>query len=384
MKMEPPKINSVQRTRDLLKRLAGLPIEISLPILLKLDYPQLQEICSGIDKELASNKNARSTQKIQELGYFCKDVNFWRDWLLGHGYDLPETLPQIVQALKYANQKFGSGTIWTDLEIMQSLFFQDQTKRNDLIRCFYFLLARALKKDYPGFPPDQITLLALDLEYLRLQIENDHFRREKAIPRLFSILISHIEFEWPEKVSLEDFIQLWVDNDFVENTRVDFFEDRSDVYSRIDELSEKSQISPRVQTFQSDVIEQYLATLSRFVEEGDIINFDSFYEDGEYYESVYYFVGPQKMLTKFIQIYGSDKEEIFFPEEARSFLIEKDITTMLDIRKFYPDLIYFEEVGFIENNEENTFYETSSERKRRLAGSNLQEDNSEEDEDEAD
>lgn len=364
--MKKADVHSTQSTRDLLKRLAILPNELSLPILYKVDSDRLNRLCSGIHDEVKETEKrvlSKSTQTIKELAYFCKDVNFWRDWLLENDYDLPQGLPELVQALKDANRLYGDETLLTDLDVLNRIFFDDDLQRNQLILIFGRLLNKVFLGRNQDYNREQVTELALDLHYLWLQIEDRQVRGENQQPRNFNVNIGPPpEFLFPNNINIKELLQFFVDNDIVESILEE--KDHDLLNGWLHDILKLPLNGITGEQLYDKFGQQVLATLPKFIREGDtLIIVGGYYF---HFRFISYYVGPQQKLIKITieeEEYDLEPGEeapdeeiltIFFPEEALTFFEERKIKFLQDVQKYYP-LSPYKYVGFIEKGQKFLF-----------------------------
>lgn len=281
--MEPPlrvtpktKSLSAREIRALLQRISKLPLELSLPILRQLDYDSLDAVCRGLgDERQAATKSGQtkaSTVQLENLGSFCSDVNFWHDYLLEQGYDLPEGLPVLIQMIKLRGE--------TDLDVLKALFFTNKKQIQDRERVFLH--------NMPKFNPKEVEQATLDLDYLIMQISNE--RERNGLPRRFDIHL-HISRDQvlpnlPDSISVDELVE-WI-NSNIETYGLSW---GSGLMHSEDVFSYYSLLGRSLR-------EQSLAVLPLLLREGDWIEIKFLDESGRYRDNQFYYIGPRGQLVK--------------------------------------------------------------------------------------
>lgn len=351
--MEPPALPKQKTLSEgevflLLKRISSLPVELALPILYNLDYDSLIAVCNGA-------KRAK-LPKLQSLSFFCSDVNFWRDYLLENGYDLPEGLPILIKILKRQGQ--------TDLDVLKALFFSGLKE----LRTYEIGLAQTLKEDitwhkHLNITQAQLEQAALDFDYLDKQIRNHYHRavNENSIFVIEIFIPEVTELNLPKQIKLDNLIQWLVDHDL---SNIPEGWSTSLMSTWVDSLfaSRVFWVDPSfpLYDFHKRLEEQDLAMLPLLVREGDIIVIQARYFDkpDDFGPQWFYYVGPKDMLH-----YFSDNEaDLYLPEVARPFLEKHQIESWEQINDRYSnpsgiDIISLLPIGYTKGTEKISFPE---------------------------
>lgn len=319
--------------RTLLKSISNLPKEISLLVLYKLDYQQLNELCKYLTKN-------EEDQELCQINKYCQDYNFWAGYLRYLGYDLPRYFEEILQIIRrYKDRKA------IPIKILKYLFFSDFPYVISPTKYFetYWRIHQVDKEEQKKFSKATLQQIALDLAYLNLQIEDQRWRSAVKKPRIFNIdvfLLPDInEPEWPKRTSIADFIEFLHKVDLAVPPHGFSTVDRW-IEQLLDFNTFPSDGKIQEKDFRDHLLierfeEQELRTLSFLPKEGDlvvikVIKIKNGRGDKEH--KLYYYVTQQKQLIK---ISTSEESEIYFPEEALSFLTRKNALTIDTIIALY-------------------------------------------------
>lgn len=356
--MEPPprtrlsvQLQPAEETKQFLESIANFPDEIIIEILYRTDYQRLMAICKGLQTLPKSQR-----QKYGWLVNFCDDVNFWRDWLIEQGYDLPETLPQTLRVLREEGQ--------TDLNLIQKIFFQDQLLEvgSTLIR----LLKKPLREEFiedAQITREETIQATLDLDYLEKQIQDRQLRKDGQ-PRVFVIELfvtdeQYANLELPEELSAEELIQ-WIVNHDLEEMPLFTIRDEASPWVKKFFTRRFYHSTANLTYLVQKLGDQTLATLPFFLREGDLVSLsfvdtNTDQEESIDYSQKIYYVGPKGQLYKTQSL--NEEEEAFFPEEALPFLKKHQITNHEQLFKLYPRLVNDQKFitsgpyGYTENEE---------------------------------
>jgi hypothetical protein len=347
---------SQQETNALLLRLSKLPQELSLSILMGLDSRQLLTICT-----MARRRSGN--QKLKELGYYCDDPNFWRDYLFEQGYDLPESLPKLVRILRdLADREL------TDADILTSIFFNRPRFRRTIKEPLINIVKEYYREgiEYKGLALTDLHQAVLDWDYLEQQIVN---RKLKPVPKIWRITLylpnntPRVVDDFPNKLSMDQFIQLLVDRGFSGDT----IKVETQNLNILRHLTNKSytliaeEFGPQIQQdFRTEINEQNLLLLPSFIREGDLISIDFRKYNNELFGElrVFYYVTKNEQLVKANR---PRYDQFYFPEEAYDFLIKYGIDNYSSLEDFYPYLTSHDIIGYTEGQ---TMHQFSNRKKK--------------------
>lgn len=329
---------SQEETTALFRRLSRLPAETARQILLNLKEQQLSAICK--DTETIKNR------ELKFLSDFCHDANFWRDWLLNQGYDLPETLPKLIEILRGNEEE-------TDADLLRSIFFGDPISHYNLKKDLLDLLRHYYRDDepYEGISMADLHQAVLDWDYIDQQLTDRNWRENVKKPRIFKITLlvltpAWIPADYPQRLSIQELLEELVDRNFSgDNIQINTSS------SIINLLTEKPLPARVWRDFKTEITEQDLALLPSFIREGDLILLDYKTVGGtSLSKRVDYYVGPKSLIKM-----DNEPTHFYFPSEAYEFLIDHNITDYKSLFKVYLDLDQYNTIGYTQGSVKEQF-----------------------------
>lgn len=302
----------------LLKRIASLPVELALPILYNLDYDSLIAVCDGAKKA--------QLPKLQNLGFFCDNDQFWNDYIYEQGFDFPKDMPLLFKIIRNKGEN--------NLTVLKDLLFSEegsQVRKTNLLNAFN-------ERQNKYMSQLELEQAALDLDYIDQQVRDRELRRT-GNPRtvIIDIFSPEIISDFPGDISFNDFIQWLVDRDLAIN-KVGWPVNLTSYWVNVlGGFNHMRKVNPRSHAFELylQFVDQDLAMLPSLAREGDLVVVKArSLSNSKIRQVQLYYVGPQGMLYPLI----SHEAGLFFPEIALDFFAKHGVVDQRGVRKLYPDL----------------------------------------------